>query len=117
MTQEIEYKCRSGRVWYSVNNYPSCCGIGIIHDCRFYPKNYTDTNMRNLKEAFHKYLGSRHVPFEIKRSLILMADKKGGDMDSFCIAMKWKRMKSFENAKTGRIVRVYSLERAVYDED
>jgi len=110
---------KAGWVTGAASLYPHCCGIGIISACSFYlyelNSDLTEKQYRRKKlklyEEFQKYIISIKGPYNMRRSVLLMADTQDGDMADFCKSMKWTEEKVFRNAKTLNKVGLWSLYR------
>lgn len=116
-----KFKTEHGAVNYMSQIFPSCCGIGIVHDVSF------GNIKKGCREIFYKeflthLLEERKTDPTLRRSVLMMTDGVPIDedhrkakaeypsIDEFCKATGWRLLYTHYNQRSNNDVVTYMLD-------
>jgi len=106
-----------GKFTFYVDNLHSCCGVAVVHGCRFYKDRLADRI--DFYNAIHKELVNREEPYDLARCKLLMSDavrsetsrKRYCSIYDFCMSMGWTYGPATFNRKSGNKMVLFEFDK------
>lgn len=100
------------RVDYNITEFPSNCGINIIHNCRFYNISGNISVTTEQRESFFKAF-QKHLEINTgDKNKLVMSAAIGGPRPSiyeFCKYNKWHEGQHTFNSNSGNIIVLFEF--------
>lgn len=105
------FKGTTGRVTFSINSFPSNCGMTIIHEVGFEISQEGQAGRDTLYKEFNKYLKSRSGPNKlVMTDAVYSAEYPFPSIYEFCTRTRWRKGKQTYNDNSGNFVVIFETD-------